>query len=158
MYRIGIFIDELCSPRVILVSHEGQLVGLVTVKDVLKHEAAHIHREANSIPAIPAPGRGTRRGGVGHGYTSSDVSDVWAESWAAIEEDERGHGLEIALQEGYAWVRVRGSRLYNVFHGFLRQVRGGESRGTAGGGFGSGRDPGFEYELEDDRPGVSITR
>lgn len=38
------------SPRVILVTHEGKLVGLVTVKDVLRHEATREHEHDAASP------------------------------------------------------------------------------------------------------------
>jgi len=65
------------------------------------------------------------------------------EGWERWEADEsRGKGLEVLLEEVYAWALIKGSRVYNVLYS---TVRG--SSGTGGGGRG-GRDVGFEYELE----------
>ena len=139
------------GPRVILVSHEGQLEGLVTVKDVLQHEATVHHRESvsasasGSRPMTPANGVGGSRG---HRRNADGMAsnDSWAQRWASFEEDDRGHGLEIALEEGWSWVRIRGSRVYNVAYEYLRRLRGGNGGRAAGEG--RGRED-FGYEMEE---------
>ncbi|KAK1926250.1 chloride channel [Papiliotrema laurentii] len=124
------------GPRVILVAHEGQLVGLVTVKDVLRHEAKTHHREAQSPLSATRPR-------TAHRHHPSNLSDEGWDSWD--EQLERGRGFEYLLEEAYAWARVRGSRLYNIVYGRFSSGRGGNGMQGAGGGAG---DVGFDYELE----------
>jgi len=99
---------------VILVSHEGQLAGLVTVKDVLRHEASVAHRESKP-PPTPSPNRND----------STESSNGWHDSWAGVDAgEEEANGLEIALGEAFAWLRIRGSMMYNVMDGLVRRARG----------------------------------
>lgn len=121
----------------ILVSQEGKLVGLVTVKDVLRHEAHqhHLERSAASTPITPRHRQNHSNGSI----------NAWNDSWAVVEEDQRGHGLEIALTEGYAWVVIKGSRAMNMLNGLYRRARGQPSSGYGG------SDPRFDYELEEER-------
>ena len=115
------------------MSHEGQLVGLVTVKDVLRHEAAIHHRETQTSP--------TSSRSRGHRPMGSDMTDQEWERWGA--EENRGNGLEVMLEEVYSWVSSRGSRVYNILYSTVR----GSSGSALGSGRG-GREVGFEYELE----------
>lgn len=140
--------DGLVRPRVILVSREGALVGLVTVKDVLRHEASqeHAHRLA-SLSAQPTP---THPGPHTRG-SSLESANGWADSWAAVEEDQGGRGLEIALEEGWGWVRLNGLRAWNVVAGGVRGRGGGAGGGAGGGGDGGADGAEFSYELEEER-------
>ena len=120
-------------PRVILVSHEGQLAGLVTIKDVLRHEAATLAREKRGD--LPPPSAR----GQGHLRTASEGTDNgWADAWEIEQGDE--HGFEVMLEEGYAWMRVQGSRVYNLVYGL---VRGGRVSDSAA----------FDYEMAAERRG-----
>ena len=114
----------------ILVSHEGQLVGLVTVKDVLRHEAA-THRRGTHTPPSSARSRG-------HRPIPSELTDDGWDSWSA--DESRTRGLEFMLEQGYAWARIQGSRVYNLLYRAIRD-RDAVPRDT-------NRDPGFEYEME----------
>lgn len=129
----------MCRPRVILVSREGRLVGLVTVKDVLRHEAIAHHR--SSTPR-PPPSATTQSGaGPGHSRNSSSSWAGWNEEWQEIDVDVRGNGLEYALEVGLGWIR--------------KQVDGIRGRSSASGIRGR-RDPtdnpAYAYELSGDRP------
>ena len=121
-------------PRVILVTEEGQLLGLVTVKDLLRHEVHQQTRSqsaANSRPRTPLGAQPSN-----HNRNESTVSsNGWNESWADVELDHRGHGLEIALEEGLAWVRARAA----PFTGLLARFSG---RRTGG-----GHEEAMSYEL-----------
>jgi chloride channel 3/4/5 len=121
------------SPRVILVSQEGRLVGLVTVKDVLRHEAfTHHHRSAT--PKTPTS--------AGHSREDSSSSwNGWNESWHDQEHATgaetggiRGNGLEYALEAALSWARTRAASL-----------RGLDRRRT-------GETTAYDYELSEDRP------
>lgn len=121
------------SPRVILVSQEGRLVGLVTVKDVLRHEAfTHHHRSA--LPKTPTS--------AGHSREDSSSSwNGWNESWQDQDHGPggesggiRGNGLEYALEAGLSWVRTR-----------IAGFRGLDRRRT-------GETTAYDYELSDDGP------
>ena len=121
-------------PRVILVSQEGQLVGLVTVKDVLRHEVAIEHREAKSS-AAPSHVRNDS-------LTSS--TNGWHDSWAGMDSGEEGtNGLEVVLEEAFAWARIRGSRLYNVIEGLVRRASG-RSRES------EGQEAAYEFEMAEE--------
>lgn len=122
-------------------------MGLVTVKDVLRHEAIAHHRSSTPRPP-PTPSSATARGGPGH---SRDSSQSWAgwtehEEWQEIDVDIRGNGLEYALEVGLGWIRKQ-----------IDGVRGRTGMGSmGGGGIGRRRDPtdnpAYEYELSGDRP------
>ena len=98
------------------MSHEGQLVGLVTVKDVLRHEATLAHKESK-FPASPPQN---------HARTDSVTSSNGRQDgWVDMNPEEDGtHGLEVALEEALAWVRIRGSRAYSVVDGLMQRARG----------------------------------
>lgn len=122
-------------PRVILVSQEGRLVGLVTVKDVLRHEA-FTHLQRSAIPKTPT--------GANHSRNDSSSSwNGWNEGWQDHQDREaesggiRGNGLEYALEAALSWVRVRASGL----RGSVLDRRRGVGDNTA-----------YDYELSDDRP------
>ncbi|RSH90660.1 glycerol ethanol, ferric requiring protein [Saitozyma podzolica] len=158
------------GPRVILVATEGQLVGLVTVKDVLRHEARHEARHArhgkrSAGPAgLDSPSAGSprsprslpahmRQAGATHGRTDSaqsQSSNGWAESWAAVEEGESsGNGLEIALEEGLGWAQARVNQALRLFRGRLNWSGSGSARRQP-----QGHDAAYEFELAEaeDRP------
>ncbi|KAK4686453.1 chloride channel 3/4/5, partial [Tremellales sp. Uapishka_1] len=126
------------GPRVIIVGHEGRLCGLVTVKDVLRYEAKEHHLQTSQNQNM-------------HERTESSDSthNGWQDSWAAVEDGEAsGAGLEIALEEAWRWLRIRGSRMYNIGLGLARRSGGGGRRG------GPGPEEVFSYDLgEDSRPG-----
>ena len=135
----GVICISVCSlltnlrPRVILVSQEGQLVGLVTVKDVLRHEVAVEHREAKSS-AAPSHSRND----------SLNSSNGWHDSWAGMDSGEEGtNGLEVVLEEAFAWARIRGSRVYNLIEGLLRRASG-RSRESGG------QEAAFEFEMAEE--------
>jgi chloride channel 3/4/5 len=74
------------GPRVIIVTRLGRVVGLVTVKDVLKHHAATEHAAAVAASAA----RDVRSG---PGLPSA----------AAVPQDGFGGDLELALSDLYTW-------------------------------------------------------
>jgi chloride channel 3/4/5 len=97
------------GPRVILVSHEGQLVGLVTIKDVLRHEATEKHRE--EVTAAAAHSRNS-----------------WEGEWTPM--DERGNAsrrasLERLLENGLQWAQTHGVTAVNDVISRVRNVRPG---------------------------------
>jgi len=102
------------GPRVILVSQEGQLVGLVTVKDVLRHEAAHAHRSAASPPTQANHSR--------EGSTSN--WNGWTETWSTDGSSRRPTGLEVALEETMTWLRHSGESALSYIRGLRRRSRG----------------------------------
>jgi chloride channel 3/4/5 len=130
-----VHIEELTRrPRVILVSQEGSLVGLVTVKDVLRHEA-FTHHNRSSQPKTP----------VGHRRRDSQGSwNGWEENWQEQEDvgGVRGNGLEYALEAGLSWVKIRTAGMV----GMLGRGRNGRRREPGG------VDAAYDYELSDDRP------
>ena len=118
----------------ILVSQEGHLVGLVTVKDVLRHEA-FTHHNRSSQPKAP-----------GHTRQDSQSSwNGWGENWHEQEDVDgvRGNGLEYALEAGLSWVKIRTAGLV----GMLGRGRIGRRRDPTG-----GVDAAYDYELSEDRP------
>ncbi|OCF36089.1 chloride channel, other eukaryote [Kwoniella heveanensis BCC8398] len=143
------------GPRVILVSDQGRLVGLVTVKDVLRHEVteAHKHSRLNSAgnspitPRTPYPNANINsHNNHSRGSSSSTTDGRGWESWATVvDPDGEGNGLEIALEEGYAWLHVASSRARNVLVQSWRSITG--RRGQQQMGRGSAA---MEYELNDD--------
>lgn len=122
----ALWLADHCRPRVILVGSEGRLVGLVTVKDVLRHEASEHHQKS----------RGHSRN------ISTDSANGWHDSWIADEDgadvvdNDRGHGLEIVLEEAYGWFIVMSARVNNVVNGW-RGRRGNQTEAQA-----------YEYELD----------
>jgi chloride channel 3/4/5 len=146
--------SDLRRPRVILVSQEGRLVGLVTVKDVLRHEAANAHGFHKAQPVSTTPTRptsatgGASGSGAGHGRIESTPSyNAWRDVWADIEEGGPGRGLEIALEEGWMWFRTSGSRAYNLVLETYRRATGGGSSGERRG------EEDYEFELREEREG-----
>ncbi|WVQ80441.1 hypothetical protein IAT38_002546 [Cryptococcus sp. DSM 104549] len=135
------------GPRVILVASQGQLVGLVTVKDVLKHEVAEAHHRQRtaqtpltpSHPAYGQPGLLSSRGGHSRGESSDTTG--W-ETWTPEEGGSSGNGLEIVLEEGLEWARAGGSRAYGMMVEGWRRLRG-RDRGRGA----------FDYELSEERVG-----
>ncbi|KAJ9118570.1 hypothetical protein QFC22_003790 [Naganishia vaughanmartiniae] len=133
------------GPRVILVVKEGKLLGLVTVKDVLKHEAAveHMHKQ-QEISVSP---------------NSSSFQD-WRDTMFNMEENAAG--LEVVLEELLNFVKAAGKRAKSSLAGVLGRfgvasVTGGRPNGTSR--FGpedsrardSNNEPrGQEFELGDD--------
>lgn len=106
------------GPRVILVSLEGKLAGLVTIKDVLRHEASEKVREA----AVA----------LSHSRAQS-----WDADWAPIPGDDnlarpasrRGAPiLEGLLEDGLVWAQTRGVGVVNDVIARVRPVRPGGAR------------------------------
>lgn len=135
-------------PRVILVVKEGKLLGLVTVKDVLRHEAAveHMHRQQESSVSP----------------NSSSFQD-WRDTVFNMEENAAG--LEVVLEELLNFVKAIGkgakSSLASVLGRFGGSVgangTGSRLNGAARYGFQDGRardsnhEPrGEEFELGED--------
>ncbi|KAJ9110917.1 hypothetical protein QFC19_001426 [Naganishia cerealis] len=135
------------GPRVILVAKEGKLLGLVTVKDVLKHEAAveHLHRQRETAVSS----------------NSSSFQD-WRDTMFNMEENAAG--LEVVLEELLDFVKAAGK----LAKGFLGRVLGryggyiglstnsGRPSGTSRFGFqevrprDSNEPQGEEFELGED--------
>jgi chloride channel 3/4/5 len=125
-------------PRVIMVSQEGHLVGLVTVKDVLRHEAfTHHHRSVQPKAPVSSHSR----------QDSSSSWNGWGDNdnWQAQDPEVggvRGNGLEYALEMGLNWVKHRTTGLV----GILDRGRNGRRRDPGG------VDAAYAYELSEDRP------
>lgn len=104
------------GPRVILVSQAGQLVGLVTIKDVLRHEASEKVREA----------------AVALSHTRAESWDV---EWSPIPGDDASRPasrrgapvLEGLLEEGLVWAQTRGVGVVNDVIARVRPVRPGST-------------------------------
>lgn len=143
------------------MSREGQLVGLVTVKDVLRHEARqevlHTRKRrtesaSNSRSDSPIPGSRISpipRVLKGHARNQSEASSAngWADSWQAVEEGEAsGNGLEIVLEEALGWIKTR---IGGPISGISRLLRR-NSRSTSNGQR-NGHDAAYEFELAEDR-------
>lgn len=114
------------GPRVILVQAEGQLQGLVTIKDVLRHEATEKHREAAEAREL----RDLRR----------ESTDGWGE-WAPLGGlgglgESQGPVLEHALESGLNWAQTRGVGVVNDVIARVRNARPGS--GGPGLGVGAG--------------------
>ncbi|KAJ9101050.1 hypothetical protein QFC21_003268 [Naganishia friedmannii] len=104
-------------PRVILVAKEGKLLGLVTVKDVLKHEAAveHMHRQQESSVSP----------------NSSSFQD-WRDTMFNMEDNAAG--LEVVLEELLNFVKATGRRAKSSLTGVLGRFGGSLGANGAGGG------------------------
>lgn len=131
------------SPRVILVAQEGRIAGLVTVKDVLRHEAAVEHSAAQR--------RSTGNTSAAGDTTPMDWRDrVWNEDAAA--------GLEIVLEEGLLWAKrvafkgaTLASRTWDQIRGRPMTSRGGGWASPAGAGRGETlENEAEEYELREE--------
>ena len=95
----------------------------MTIKDVLRHEAGLAHREATPAPAFPHPRNRNN---------SIASSNGWHDSWVPVDAGEEGtHGLEVALEEGFAWMRIKGSQLFNVVEGLMGKTRGRSRQETS---------------------------
>lgn len=91
------------GPRVILVAQEGQLLGLVTVKDVLRHEAAVEHAHKNRQAQVVAP----------------DWRDgIW-------NLDENAAGLEVVLEEALSRVKLATEGVHNLLDRIFNRNRAG---------------------------------
>lgn len=127
---------------------EGKLLGLVTVKDVLKHEAAveHLHRQQQVSVAA----------------NSSSFQD-WRDTMFNMEENAAG--LEVVLEELLKMVKALGEKVNSLVGRVLGRFGGGsrwnasvDARQHAAGRFGysesRGRDSneprGEEFELGED--------
>ncbi|CAD6891444.1 unnamed protein product [Tilletia controversa] len=120
------------GPRVIQVSAYGQLVGLVTVKDVLKHVAAEERAEAAAKQAAFA----NSASGVGAGVDLSSGRNADGRSGGASVAGDFGigHGdLEVFLTEAWKWLSKARERYFPI--GFLSRIRntGSNGAGRAGG-------------------------
>ena len=65
---------------------------------------------------------------------SSSSANGWGD-WADFAvggADDRGRGLEIALEEALTWVRAKGTGLVNVVYGLARRRTGAASGGRGG--------------------------
>jgi len=97
------------GPRVILVAQEGRLVGLVTIKDVLRHEATEKYREEVTAQAH------TRL-------------DSWDGEWTPMPGDQPGRqqtpaSLEHLLEGGLQWAQTHGVHVVNDVISRVRNVR-----------------------------------
>lgn len=115
------------GPRVVLVNHEGQLAGMVTIKDLLRHEASE--KAAEEVAAANAAASG------GHSREGS-----WSE-WTPTP-DPRGGQLEGILEDGLVWAQTRGVGVVNDVIARVRTAR-------PGGGVGQ-RDTNFSFEMNDE--------
>lgn len=112
-------------PRVILVSDQGRLTGLVTVKDVLRHELSEAHHRSRSTHTPITPS-----------HPAYAQSNGWDTEWTV--DDERGHGLEIVLEEGLEWTRSKATWAYGAALERWRDIRGQDRRAAT-----------FDYELDE---------
>lgn len=118
------------GPRVVLVNHEGQLAGMVTIKDLLRHEASE--KAAEEVAAANAAAEG-------HSRTGS-----WSE-WSPIP-DSRGGQLEGLLEDGLVWAQTRGVGVVNEVIARVRSARPG-----GGVQMGQGRsDHAYSFEMNED--------
>ncbi|OWT40649.1 chloride channel, other eukaryote [Cryptococcus neoformans] len=113
------------GPRVILVSDQGRLTGLVTVKDVLRHELSEAHHRSRSTHTPITPS-----------HPAYAQSNGWDTEWTV--DDERGHGLEIVLEEGLEWTRSKATWAYGAALERWRDIRGQDRRAAT-----------FDYELDE---------
>lgn len=90
------------GPRVILVSLRGSLVGLVTVKDVLKHVAAQERAEHAAAEAVRDGRRGAGLPPVGTGASSTGMQ---------ADLDAFSGELELMLNDAWSWAKEKGSKL-----------------------------------------------
>lgn len=116
------------GPRVILVSHEGQLAGLVTIKDVLRHEATEKHREEVAS--------------VSHSRLGS-----WDQEWTPMPGDPtppaNQAALEHLLEDGFQWAQTHGVTVVNDVIARVRNVRGGSA--------GPRNDEAYRFEADPER-------
>lgn len=145
--------DAQLSPRVILVANEGHLVGLVTVKDVLRYEAQveHLHTLSTSVPGsatIPREQQYHTRIDSGASWAAGGTSGNWVPVGGGpgeIMADPAAAGLEVTLEEGLRWVNQRAEGMRSIFDRF--RGRGGSARGR------DGVQEAMEYELEEEGVG-----
>jgi chloride channel 3/4/5 len=100
------------GPRVILVNHEGQLAGMVTIKDLLRHEAGE--KAAQEVAAQAAAAN------TGHSRSGS-----WGE-WTPTTEGRPQ--LEGLLEDGLVWAQTRGVGVVNDVIARVRTARPGNIR------------------------------
>ena len=120
-------------------------MGLVTVKDLLRHEAQSNHQQSLNPPSSRPSSRPRTPLGTAHAdhHTHDSTSSSfngWQDSWADVGPRGEGHGLEIALEEGLAWVKARFAPLADLI-GRFQASRSGSGRG--------GHDEAMQYELGD---------
>lgn len=119
------------GPRVILVQSAGQLQGLVTIKDVLRHEATEKHREAAEAREMQL-----RR----------DSTDGWGE-WTPLGlGDTQGPVLEHALESGLNWAQTRGVGVVNDVIARVRAARPGSAGAAVGSRGANGQDDSFTQD------------
>lgn len=112
------------GPRVILVSHEGTLVGLVTIKDVLRHEASEKHRVATAENAASRSRQGS-----------------WDAGWGGPPGGpDRAPALEGLLEDGFTWARTHGVGVVNTALQRVRQYNGTPPRS----------DEAYRFEMNDE--------
>jgi chloride channel 3/4/5 len=98
---------------VILVAKEGKLVGLVTVKDVLRHEAEMEYKHSMTTPTMAGSV------GAGNGSPMNWRERMWT--------DDNAAGLEVFLEEAYTRLQALGDKVAVSFHR-LRDQYGGSSQ------------------------------
>lgn len=113
------------------MAKEGQLLGLVTVKDVLRHEAAmeHAHHNRSQVNTAALPAQDWR-------------DTVW-------NMEENAAGLEMVLEEALG--RFKGTA--DGLAGIARKMfgrRAGRTNNGRGRERGGAIDPAEEYELRAD--------
>ncbi|GMK56525.1 hypothetical protein CspeluHIS016_0303650 [Cutaneotrichosporon spelunceum] len=102
------------GPRVILVNDEGRLAGMVTIKDVLRHEAGE--KAAQEVAAAAAVAD-----------TSHQGAGSWAE-WAPSQDPRGGGRLEGILEDGLVWAQTHGAGVVNEVISRVRSARPGAIR------------------------------
>ncbi len=81
------------------MAKEGKLVGLVTVKDVLRHEAASEHKNAQIPTSATSP------------PAANGTSPNWRERMWSHED---AAGLEIVLEEAFTRMQALNGRAYEI--------------------------------------------
>ena len=61
--------------------------------------------------------------------------------------EEGTNGLEVALEEAFAWIRIRGSSVYNVVDGLVRRGRGRARETERDTG---GAEAAYEFEMAEE--------
>ncbi|KAK0554713.1 glycerol ethanol, ferric requiring protein [Tilletia horrida] len=120
------------GPRVIQVASYGQLVGLVTVKDVLKHVAAEERAEAAARQAVYANSSNGSNASLDLSGNRHGQAGAGAGSSGAAGDFGIGHGeLEILLNDLWKWAsRMQAQLLPNGI--VPRWVQGRFGPGVAG--------------------------
>lgn len=112
------------GPRVILVSLRGSLVGLVTVKDVLKHVAAQERAEQVAAEAVRDGRRGPGLPPVGTGAASHGMQ---------ADLDAFSGELELMLNEVWSWAKEKSEQVALMSAPLLSRLGIRRSGGTSGG-------------------------